>query len=75
MINDNNKLIIVILGAISFLTIILSTITFMYILNIVKHQEISNEILITLLSIIGVMFTIGTNVVSGLVGYLGGTKQ
>ena len=72
---NNNKLIILILGVTAFLTITLATLTFLYIIQLINSNTITNELLITLLSIVTLMFSIGTNIVSGLIGYLGGQKQ
>jgi hypothetical protein len=72
---NNNKLIILILGVTAFLTITLATLTFLYIIQLINSNTITNELLITLLSIVSLMFGIGTNIVSGLIGYLGGQKQ
>ena len=72
---NNNKLIILILGVTATLTIVLATLTFLYIIQLINSNTITNELLITLLSIVTLMFSIGTNIVSGLIGYLGGQKQ
>ena len=71
----NNKLVISILGITTITIIILATICNIYIINLTGKQEITSELTVALLSVVNGMYVIATNIISGLVGYLGGQSK